>query len=91
MEQPDKNWPVMGYGRHRIGERREVMADFYDFPLRNYGDRHDIEQACRVAFQTEHGYGLPEANIEKYRVFRDGFYACAIRGGECLAAAKGEK
>lgn len=35
----------------------------------------DIESKCRYAFEIEDGYGYPEANRDKYRVFRDGFHA----------------
>ena len=62
------------------------MSDFFTFQLTEH-NRPDIESACRVAFETEHGYGNPEANIDRYRVFRDGFYACALRGDECSALA----
>jgi len=35
----------------------------------------EIEGKCRNAFLLEDGYGLPSEHPERYRVFRDGFYA----------------
>lgn len=31
--------------------------------------------ACRRAFEEEDGYGHPESNPQRYRIFRDGFFA----------------
>lgn len=33
------------------------------------------EAACRQAFEVEDGYGDPDGNPQRYRVFRDGFFA----------------
>ena len=32
-------------------------------------------EACRRAFEEEEGYGHPEANPQRYQIFRDGFFA----------------
>ena len=33
------------------------------------------ETACRQAFEVEDGYGAPDSNPQRYRIFRDGFFA----------------
>ena len=37
-----------------------------------------IEHACRQAFALEDGYGDPDAMPQRYRIFRDGFYAGTV-------------
>ena len=44
-----------------------------------------IEAACRCAFDEE-GYGYPESNMAKYRVFRDGFLAGWLASQKTAAA-----
>lgn len=48
------------------------------------GKYSEIEARCRKAFLEEDGYGEPGAHPERYRVFRDGFYAAWMRALEDL-------
>lgn len=34
-----------------------------------------IDEACQAAFAVEDGYGDAATNADRYRVFRDGFFA----------------
>lgn len=45
-----------------------------------------IEARCRKAFLLEDGYGVPSEHPERYRVFRDGFFAAWMRARADLGA-----
>mgnify|MGYP000152035630 CR=1 FL=1 len=46
----------------------------------------EIEARCRKAFLLEDGYGVPGEHPERYRVFRDGFFAAWMRAKADLGA-----
>ena len=49
-------------------------------------DYAEIEARCRKAFVLEDGYGIPSEHPERYRVFRDGFFASWMRARSDLGA-----
>jgi hypothetical protein len=49
-------------------------------------EHSEIEARCRKAFLLEDGYGVPSEHPERYRVFRDGFFAAWMRARADLGA-----
>jgi len=60
-----------------------MMAERLSTPLFDSGaltaEHAQIEARCRKAFLLEDGYGIPSEHPERYRVFRDGFFAAWMR------------
>lgn len=67
-----------------------MMAERLSYPLYDSGaltaEHAQIEARCRKAFLLEDGYGVPSEHPERYRVFRDGFFAAWMRARADLGA-----
>ena len=66
-----------------LNEMRAALDAQPAKPVASYGE---IESACRHAFEIEDGYGDPDSNPQRYRIFRDGFFAARVSAPPAPAA-----
>ena len=74
----------------RSNQFDRMMAERLTHPLYDRDalttEHAQIEARCRKAFLLEDGYGIASEHPERYRVFRDGFFAAWMRARADLGA-----